>query len=252
MIDREARTAARGIANREIEPTADMHDKTVLYGMLGRGLGEIQSDDLDDFFSKPVRSFFELDNNLYNLLDQSATLAYGQLLPSESYHIEKLFGPRFEPGYGDGMPVGLRRMTLGVGNATEVETVTLRTIARMIYEGQPFSWEEVVGSYKLPERLALVHFEDLDSEFQSRSRWLEANGGDNGPVLSPMGVTFLKNKGLRLNVTPDWPVWFDEQDKQEHGPHIGCPATFERGYIKKIHEIASLKALEAGLISVIG
>lgn len=248
MIDRNNRQTAIRVSSG-IDPVDGTESKVVLYGILARSF---RIDDLKGLQLPIVDDFNALQAAAGMLLQRIATKSYDSLDKDDGQVVEDLFLERdhrardMHEVLGGLTVYGHRRVTLGALTAAHRETITLRTIAREIYDGSTVTERGLYLSSRVPLKLALLHLYDLNDESNYHEEW-QTPQLDVGDVYKKGAVKLDHDEGLSLLVRPEIDAPYA---RRSHGPQIGCPVSMVQGYVREIHNLMVDAALSSGLIAV--
>jgi len=247
VIERTQRSIAGAIASGEKTP-GEAHEKAILYGLLGRAMLKHDIDPVLFESTAQISTFFDLTCWLNLALLNLADRAYETLTDTEKDKIERLFNSRL-PGKRAMQyeTVGHQRLAEGAKNAGDVISYTLRTIGRLQSQGHTITKEGLSASCRVPFAFASVHIDDLVLELAMRDWWPEEHGGDNGLIYRDDAITFSSEKGLGL-VAFSRLLDAGDSTKVETDPRIGCPASFDKDYIKTLFQLAADQAVASKLI----
>lgn len=248
VIDQAARRESKAVAAGLVQPTDEMHPKIALYGLFAQALHVKQVQDIQLCKSLNIE---HLDDNLYKELGKATANGYHDLGRNKQDEMLDYFIHQYpeidaEEMFVKSKDLALSRLKQGTGTGVMRETQLLKTIMKKQSEGQTITTEGLMRSSRVLVASALQHLSDLTAtDTLDMHFWCSPFA--EGRVYKDDVTEFHPETGLHLRHASATTL---ELGRSLHGPRIGCPASFIKGYVTGIHEVAAKNAIESGLIKV--
>jgi len=149
----------------------------------------------------------------------------------------------------------LDRLRDGARTASQITCSVLRTYHKEIVEsGEPPTRSGIEKGARLLFPLAMLHIKSLNNP-ELFTFWCD-DKGEKGDVINPRFTKYDALNGLRIRKSDLRSEEREYLDKLNRGrenslePRVGCPVTLVEGYLQEVWRIASVAALNAGIIVV--